>query len=212
MQFDNISRKPTTYLNDIFHIIREGIKIEAPKFKIGDKESIKNQALVDCFNIIGTQNPKNWIGAQKEHTRADAHREDIYFYLNDDLRTKIFYVEAKRLPKSGSTDDHEYVNGLSSNGKPSGGVERFVLGIHGEPCDMIHYGMIAYVENKTVNDWVLKINETIAKEYPSYDGSLKAISEAEFLSEHFYNCHIKSKFTINHFWLDLVDRINPKTN
>lgn len=38
------------------------------------------------------------IGVQKEHEREDGKgKEDIYFYLNDDKYTRIFYAEAKRL-------------------------------------------------------------------------------------------------------------------
>jgi hypothetical protein len=205
MQFNNISKTTNPYLDNIANIIREGIKIETPKLNINDNENKKNQALTDCFNIIGTQNPQMWIGVQKEHIGANAYREDIYFYLNDDLRTRVFYIEAKRLPKQNSTDDEEYVDGKSVTGNPSGGIQRFILGIHGNPENMNNYGMIGYVENKTIADWLLKVNLNIEKNY-SASNLLIPISAAEFFSKHNFDCHVQGQFSITHFWIDLTNK------
>ena len=110
--------------------------------------------LVDTFNSIGTTFVicNTWIGVQKEHERENSKsREDIYFYLNDDNYTRIFYVEAKRLPKNQTRSEEEYVIGQSTTGNPSGGVQRYKLTTHGD-CNLRYNGMIAYVENKSVED------------------------------------------------------------
>ena len=67
------------------------------------RESIKTQLLVETFNVIGLTDIacKVKIGVQKgARTKNSKGKEDIYFYLNDDRYTRIFYAEAKRLPMS----------------------------------------------------------------------------------------------------------------
>lgn len=205
MQFDNIPKGLNRYLNNVLNIIRDGIGIEKANFNIKDNENKKNQVLTDSFNIIGTQNASMWIGVQKEHIGLNSFREDIYFYLNDDFKTRIFYVEGKRIPKSKSLEDEDYVNGLSVTGSPCGGIERFILGKHGTPDLMTNYGMIGYIESKAIEDWKIKVNDKISSIYPKYDGTLKNTSYInEFLSSHFFDCHIKTPFNIHHFWIDLT--------
>ena len=115
-------------------------------------------------------------------------KEDIYFHLNDDKYTRIFYVEAKRLPKHQSKSEEEYVIGISSTGNPSGGIQRYKLGYHGE-YKLRHNGMIAYVENRSIEEWMLIVNGKIAKEYPN-DSLLTSTSLAnQFISTHNYFNH-----------------------
>lgn len=187
-------------------IFREGIKIEKNNLRVKDSENKKSQVLIDCFNIIGTSNPKMWIGVQKEHIGNNSYREDIYFYLNDDLRTRIFYTEAKRLPKNNSIDEEEYVKGISTTGKPCGGIERFILGIHGDSETMNNYGMIGYIENKNLCEWLSKINTCIESNYPLNSGILNPLNKYDFLSEHSFECQVTGKFNIYHFWIDLTEK------
>jgi len=206
MKFDNIT--PNNYLNEILLIIREGILLETPKMKISEKETKKNQALAEVFNIIGTSKPKNKIGASQEHIGKASHREDIYFYLCNDNRTRLFYIEAKRLPKPKSTDQEDYIIGKSTSGNPCGGIERFKLGIHGHPLDKSNNGLIGYIENKSINEWETFINQKILSEYPDDTKLIKKSSPInEYHSSHTYTCDVEGIFNLHHFLIDLTKNI-----
>ncbi len=178
MNFDYIDYSHK-YLENILCIIRQGILQKQVALNKGKREILNSQSLVEAFNIIGTTGLvcATWIGVQKEHEREDNKgKEDIYFHLNDDRYTRIFYVEAKRLPKHQSKSKEEYVIGISSTGNPSGGIQRYKLGNHGD-CKLRHNGIIAYLESKSIEEWMLKINDKITKEYPN-DSLLSSTSFA----------------------------------
>lgn len=205
MQFDHVPQAP--YLATVLDIIRKGIANKKGNLKLKDNEDIKNQKLSNAFNVIGTQNEKLWIGASQEHKSNKQSREDIYFYLNDGNYTRIFYIEGKRLPKSNTISQEEYVSGISTSGKPSGGIERYKLGIHGEPQRLECNGLIAYIENKTIDEWETIINNSIVSHYP---GDLRLLHYKSFANEytstHRYSYNIiKNYFKMHHFWIDLTE-------
>lgn len=204
MVFDNMKPK-NSYIRVVREIIRQGIELEKIKLKLKDNEELKNQQLAEIFNVIGSKNESISIFASKEHVKkGSTKREDIYFYLADDERTRIFYVEGKRLPKSRSASKEEYVKGVSTTKKPSGGIERYKLGLHGEPERLKSNGIIAYIENKTVSEWQEIINKSIKEQYPS-DTRLIIIPKQtnEFISAH--KCISVGGFIIMyHFWIDIT--------
>lgn len=192
------------YLEDILSIIRSGILQKRSLLRKKKREGLNTQLLVDTFNLIGTQNiiSDTWIGAQKEHEQENNKgKEDIYFYLGDDNYTRIFYVEAKRLPKYKSKIDDEYVIGESTTHRPSGGIQRYKLLNHGS-SDLRHNGMIAYIESKSVDDWLLVVNEKIENEYLTDSRLSRSTHPNEFISTHSYN-DIEGSFMMHHFWIDL---------
>lgn len=205
MHFDHLPSSHTKYLSDIFSIIKKGISEEKHRLNKSDRENLKNQQLSDRFNRISTKNETEWIGVGKENEKnLTSNREDIYFYLGDDARTRIFFVEGKRLPKYGSKNEEEYVVGKSSTGNSSGGIERFKLGLHGMPNTMHDYGMIAYLENNSFSFWKKIINKTIQSEYPDDSALVKTPDkETTYNSTHNYNS-IPKKFNLHHFWIDLT--------
>ena len=204
MQFDHVP--PTPYLDIALDIIRKGIEKEKGILKSYRNEKLKNQRLVEAFNILGA-NDKNPIFAQKENVRKDNNcQEDMFFHLPDDNHTRIFYIEAKRLPKTKTDSGEEYVLGLSTSGKPSGGIERYKLGLHGEPQRLKHNGIIAYVENKTIAEWETIINDSIASHYPE-DIAIQTndLFANEYASTHCYSYNrINEYFKMYHFWIDLT--------
>ena len=204
MRFDYIDYSHK-YLENILCIIRQGILQKQVALNKSQRKVLNSQSLVEVFNVIGTTGLvcNTWIGVQKEHEREDNKgKEDIYFHLNDDTYTRIFYVEAKRLPKHQSKSEEEYVIGISSTGNPSGGIQRYKLGYHGE-YKLRHNGMIAYVENRSIEEWMLIVNGKIAKEYPN-DSLLTSTSLAnEFISTHNYFNHGDS-FVMHHFWINMT--------
>ena len=204
MHFDYIDYSHK-YLENVLCIIRQGISQKQATLNKGKREVLNSQSLVEAFNVIGTTRLvcTTWIGVQKEREREDNKgREDIYFYLNDDNYTPIFYVEAKRLPKPQSKSEEEYVIGKSPTGNPSGGIQRYKLGNHGD-FKLRHNGIIAYVENKSIEEWRLIVNGKITKEYPN-DSLLSSTGFAnEFISTHNY-LNQEDSFVMHHFWINLI--------
>lgn len=204
MKFDNLPTSP--YLNIVFSIIRNGIFKSSSRLKVSDNEDLKNQILVETFNYIGTTNESMWIGVGKENiSEGKQAREDIYFHLNDENHTRIFFVEGKRLPKYRTKTKQEYVIGTNSFGNPSGGIERFKKGIHGDPNRISNNGLIAYIENESINHWAENINCSIRDNFNNDEVLImKDGLTNEFLSIHQFDCESISKyFNLHHFWIVL---------
>jgi hypothetical protein len=204
MHFDHIDDSHK-YLENILGIIRKGILQKPAVLNKSKREELNTQSLVETFNVIGTTGIVcvTWIGAQKEHEREDSSgKEDIYFYLNDDKHTRIFYVETKRLPKYQSKCKEEYVAGESSTGKPSGGIQRYKLGNHGD-YSLRHNGMIAYVENKSIEEWISIVNNRITNEYPNDSLLVPSCFVNEYTSTHGY-LKQEGSFLMHHFWINLT--------
>ena len=69
-------------------------------------------------------------------------------------------IECKRLPTPGGRDrEREYVSGFHTNGSPTGGIQRFKLGLHGGQVQ--DAAMIGYVEKHDFRHWHKKINRWI---------------------------------------------------
>lgn len=204
MRFDHIDYSHK-YLKTILCIIRQGIQQRRTTLSKNKREGLNSQSLVETFNVIGTTEAvcTTWIGVQKEHERENRNgREDMYFHLNDDKYTRVFYIEAKRLPKYQSKSEDEYVIGESSTGNPSGGIQRYKLESHGD-YNLQHNGIIAYVENKSIEDWFLIINSKIAKEYPNDSLLVPTSFINEYTSTHNY-LYRESSFVMHHFWINLI--------
>lgn len=204
MHFDYLPSSQTKYLSDILSIIKNGISIERNRLTKSHRENLKNQQLSERFSRLGALNEQNWIGVGKENENSNSqNREDIYFYLDDDDRTRIFFAEGKRLPKARTKNEEEYVVGVSSTGSPSGGIQRFKLGLHGQPETMTDYAIIAYVENGSFSSWQTQINSKIASEYPTDSELLETpTNNSDYISSHNY-IHNHKKFRLHHFWIDL---------
>jgi len=205
MQFDYID-DTHKYLPDILCIIRQGIAQKQKSLKKGNREGLNTQLLVETFNIIGTKNITNkpWIGVQKEHERQKGKgREDIYFHLNDDNYTRVFYMEAKRLPKYKTKNEEEYITGDDSINISSGGIQRYKVSIHGDP-NLKYNGMIAYIENKSIEDWILLLNSKLSQIYPEDTPLLSNTYENEYISTHKFENQNLGTFVMHHFWISLL--------
>ena len=97
--------------------------------------------LVD-MGVLGTE----------ELTVIDARGYSIY--------EPFLVIEAKRLPAPGLDREREYVAGANrNNASPTGGVQRFKLGLHG--ADIETAAMIGYIQKKTAAYWYDMINQWI---------------------------------------------------
>lgn len=210
MQFEHIKKEPNRYLERVLQIMRQGIFEEKGRLKRASKESIKNQQLQQTFDIIGKREESDFICCSKEYeTEKELTREDIYFHLPNAERTIVFFAECKRLPKPKKSKDnsHDYVTGLHSNGKsPCGGIERYKLGLHGRPAGKLRdYGVIGYVESRSVKFWEGTINMSLGSRYPK-DSLLepKIGLMDEYVSTHTYDCNVKGEFKMHHFLINLT--------
>jgi len=76
----------------------------------------------------------------------------------DDYYKCFFYIECKRLPTpSPKGREREYVTG--GEGKRSGGIQRFKLGLHGPEHNIA--AIIGYVQNESCEFWYETINSWI---------------------------------------------------
>lgn len=206
MVFDNLKPK-NSYIGVVKGIIRKGIELEKRKLKLKDNEELKNQQLTEVFSSIGYKNENTPILVFKEHNkRGTQRREDIYFCLDDEQRTRVFYVECKRLPMPNQAKKdilkEEYVKG--DGNKKSGGIERYKLGLHGESDRLKSNGLIAYIEKKTVSEWQKIINKSILVQYPNDTELIAALGRKnEFTSSHEHEV-TKKAIIMHHFWIDIT--------
>ncbi len=206
MQFDNLPTSP--YLNIVFSIVRNGILMSLPQLKSSDNEGVKNQVLAETFNYLGTINENIWIGVGKENiSKGKQSREDIYFHLNDENHTRIFFIEGKRLPKYKTKTKQEYAVGKNTFGNPSGGIERFKKGIHGAPNRISNNGLIAYIENESIEYWANNVNDSIRENFNIDETMVKKDGLInEFSSIHQFECEsVSSTFKLHHFWIELLN-------
>jgi hypothetical protein len=68
-------------------------------------------------------------------------------------------LECKRLPPPSLDREKEYVTGEAS--KPSGGIQRFKLGLYAADLDLV--GIIGYVQKCSARHWHRQINEWISQ-------------------------------------------------
>jgi hypothetical protein len=202
MEFENAS---SNYLDTVLEIVRNGIRIERPRLGRKSSEPKKNQQLAEQFDMAGRITDPV-ICCQKEHQRnSGSGKEDIYFFLPNDERTRIFYCECKRL--NSRLYMEEYVQGThTGSGNPSGGIQRFILGIHGEPKRLRDNGIIGYVECSTIELWKYHINQRLSVLYSEDDRfEPKVDFQNEFLSKRRYECEdATGEITMHHFLIDLT--------
>jgi hypothetical protein len=66
-------------------------------------------------------------------------------------------IEAKRLPAPSADREREYVTGTDpSSGGPTGGIQRFKLGLHGS--DVETAAMVAYIQDQPPDHWHSSVN------------------------------------------------------
>lgn len=88
----------------------------------------------------------------EELTVIDARGYSIY--------EPFLVIEAKRLPAPSRDREREYVAGEKrNNASPTGGVQRFKLGLHGADIEIAV--MIGYIQEKTIPYWHAVINQWI---------------------------------------------------
>ena len=133
-------------------------------------------------------------------------------------------IEAKRLPAPSKDREREYVTGTNkASGGPTGGVQRFKLGLHGASIQTAV--IVGYVEKQPTRYWFATINQWITDLAPatSSDGCVwthadmiehlvcndeQNTSAAMSTHERSDACLTRS-ITIHHLWVVMLPAIPP---
>ncbi len=102
------------------------------------------------------------------HGTADETVIDAQLYS---IYEPFMVIEAKRLPAPTKEREREYVSGTSkANGTPTGGIQRFKLGLHGARVNVAV--IVGYIEEQSTQHWHQTINQWISDlgAKPSSDG------------------------------------------
>ena len=126
-------------------------------------------------------------------------------------------IEGKRLPADRKGREQEYVTGTNPNGSPTGGLQRFKLGLHGSGVETA--AMVGYIQKETPEHWHGEINGWIAGlvTCPSQDGCTwtdkdelqRLDTNAETRLSTCRSLHARTgpcttrTVTIHHFWVSM---------
>ena len=86
------------------------------------------------------------------------------------LYDPFLVIECKRLPSPGGRDrEQEYANGYTNTGSPTGGIQRFKLGLHGKNVETAV--IVGYIQmndpkhwRKTINNWIRDLSKSTQKD------------------------------------------------
>lgn len=91
----------------------------------------------------------------------------------------ILVIEGKRLPAPSASREREYVTGGK---KPTGGIQRFKLGLHGAPLSLA--AMVGYVQSGDIGHWHTKVNSWVLDLSSGAAGDACSWSAEERLESH----------------------------
>lgn len=105
------------------------------------------------------ESPQYWsrtvdigVHGTDDETLIDASTYSLY--------EPFLVIECKRLPAPGGKDRvQEYVTGTTENGSPTGGIQRFKLGLHGSNVRTAI--LVGYIQENDPNHWHRTINKWI---------------------------------------------------
>jgi hypothetical protein len=199
-----------------------------PRRPAGLSEKALNSTLCD---FLDTHSRSNFpmVRFKHETPQQGAHMVDLGVHGTDEVTTvgtreysiyqPFLAIEAKRLPAPSQDREREYVTGTE---KPTGGIQRFKLGLHGANVET---GVIVgYVEKETARHWHTTINSWISSLSSTETRDDTDWSDSEVLSDLRPNedmgtswsesihgrasaCCTKS-ITLHHLWV-MMDR-NPE--
>ncbi|WP_437918753.1 hypothetical protein [Sphingobacterium sp. LRF_L2] len=161
------------------------------------------------------------LESDKENTSTDFAVFGTYAFaqennIEDDDSPSLIKFEAKRLNSTlPSKREKEYVCGEYDGDKclkNSGGIERFKNGRHGK--DVVHAGIIGYVQSDTPKHWFVKVNTWIQEQISTPNNAtltwaakdiLVPDSENETLSS-YLSTSVRvfgDEINLRHFWIDI---------
>lgn len=182
----------------------------------GLDESGFSQEFVTALNRTLFSNPKGIIAVPeyRDYFTCGANpvkRVDIAFVPSENgtSKSKLYTVEAKRLPTGTGVREQEYVYGHFTSGSPSGGIQRFKTGDHG--YGLPKSAILGYVEQNDFQHWHTTINNWItdkASELPDWDIS-EQIQDLEIDSYQNYSAsrskanRLSDSIDLFHLWIKI---------
>jgi hypothetical protein len=185
---------------------------------INEVEKLLNQYLIDFFN--GNSHNFNpylqckFLFRKDDENKGTNYKPDIGVTIwNNQLRNfqtqSFFQIECKRLPipnVSNTRSEKEYVIGITEN---TGGIERFKNKKHGEHLE--ESSLIGFVQNGTIGDWHIRINEWIKIEVENKttnwtnEDYLISVSDSPIFKKYRSLCQREksSAITIHHFLINI---------
>lgn len=130
-----------------------------------------NSSLCDFLDVMQRRSEFPMVRFKHEAPQTGRATADIGVHGLGELTTvgtqsygiydPFLVVECKRLPTPGGKDrEREYVSGFHSNGSPTGGIQRFKLGLHGSQVEVA--AIVGYIEQHDPNYWHEEINQWLA--------------------------------------------------
>ncbi len=124
-------------------------------------------------------------------------------------------IECKRLPSLGGKHrEQEYVAGYTKTGSPTGGIQRFKLGLHGKNVNTAV--LIGYIQcnvpkhwHKTINNWIRELSKRIQKDGLSWnDDQLSKLTVNQVGTYCMESKHPRmsdeSPIEIHHYWVPML--------
>ena len=181
-------------------------------------EKLLNQYLIDFLNGHSHNfNPYlqcKFLFRKDDENKGTKYKPDIGVTIwNNQLQNfqtqSFFQIECKRLPIpniSSTRSEKEYVIGLTEN---TGGIERFKNKKHGE--HLIESSIIGFIQNETINDWFIRINDWIEIEVDckntnwTNEDYLVTVSDSKILTRYSSLCNREDSdaMTIHHFLINI---------
>lgn len=179
--------------------------------KDSDRENRITDFLVHHFHLCKVENNQDYFpfDFRKNPTQKSTGKETdvgVFVLTRDRKPSPIIEFEAKRF--SENTSNEQYVYG------DRGGIERFKRGYHSSHLKVC--GMFAYVQNRTVEEWFLKVNGWLADKINSNgDNTIVWLVEEQlekhsslFLVEKYFSNHsrksLKDSIALWHYFIDLT--------
>jgi hypothetical protein len=181
--------------------------------KDSEKENRISDNLVQHFELCIRESESYFpFRFSKNPTQPESDKETdvgVFLMLRTQKLIPIIEFEAKRL--SESSKYKEYVSG------DRGGIERFKRGRHSPHLKVC--GMFGYIQSRTADEWIEKINEWIAElSKNNADSSIdwsdakeilckkESLSSVEKLSSEHQRSLQKDSIVLWHYLIDLVSK------
>ncbi|WP_143436707.1 hypothetical protein [Hymenobacter crusticola] len=163
--FGNMAPSPSipkgTILNSLIKFMQDTL-LEFQNFyvnEMNDSEEEISQFVINFFSALSKS--ESFIFCKEvsqKPTKGHARRADFGVFMHHFNRSPFYTIEAKRLPPPSKSREKEYVIGSNSK-KPSGGIERYKLNLHG--IGLNESAIIAYVHKNNFIFWHNQINAWI---------------------------------------------------
>ncbi|SEM13768.1 hypothetical protein SAMN05421856_101328 [Chryseobacterium taichungense] len=179
--------------------------------KDSDRENRISDFLVNHLQLCKIENNQDYFpyDFRKNPTQESSGKETdigVFVLTRDRKPSPIIEFEAKRFSENSSNEQYVYGD--------RGGIERFKRGHHSSHLKVC--GMFAYVQNRTIEEWFLKVNGWLTKQFNTNTDNTIDWLENEQLSkyaslstvEKYWSSHtrktLKDEISLWHYFINLT--------